>query len=613
MYNQTNLILKPSYRKRQSFYYPKARFQSTVQKGNIPKFYIRNTQSIDTIRVTKKVSRHHSSTYEYILRITKYKKEKEKEKKRQKINAIIKNFYLKKTPRDYYIGIINKIMSDKPNRIRSIFVELLDIIEYKELLSYYFSRGESVIKLSYLTKINAINVKVFPNYLKNEKIYSIMANYIKNKANLLNRIEKSQKIYELNMKLLKFIQNEKHIYYYEEDEKMKKNEIILKVMNTNNDNESFDIEDNLNYLNNNSFTNNKSNSINQIKKIIQDLSNCLKNNNSNNTNNNKDINKNSKNNLKLINNNNNNKDINENNKDNLKLINNSDNNEDINTNSNNNLKLINNNNKRNNIRLITNIKDEKELYVTKKDKNAYFSNLFTSKQKKLKLTTINNNKNKRSLKKNSRTFKHIQIDSEGIPKNRTNLVLNSITHSNRHSRNNNLFLNTITNYSKTRDLISTENKNSKSLPIHKKFKSTNKFLLKNNQEKENQKIKKTIINIIKKFGKIRYKDNIDELSSQAMDILIKHKNLFSNNEYNNNILNKNPGNSNSNYFNNLFSTIKIKNNFFPLKTQRIELNIIKYLNKKTHSFGDKNNMNKIKIKHDKINNFIKKKLQNINQ
>ncbi len=607
MYNQTNLILKPSYRKRQSFYYPKARFQSTVQKGNIPKFYIRNTQSIDTIRVTKKVSRHHSSTYEYILRITKYKKEKEKEKKRQKINAIIKNFYLKKTPRDYYIGIINKIMSDKPNRIRSIFVELLDIIEYKELLSYYFSRGESVIKLSYLTKINAINVKVFPNYLKNEKIYSIMANYIKNKANLLNRIEKSQKIYELNMKLLKFIQNEKHIYYYEEDEKMKKNEIILKVMNTNNDNESFDIEDNLNYLNNNSFTNNKSNSINQIKKIIQDLSNCLKNNNSNNTNNNKDINKNSKNNLKLINNNNNNKDINENNKDNLKLINNSDNNEDINTNSNNNLKLINNNNKRNNIRLITNIKDEKELYVTKKDKNAYFSDLFTSKQKKLQLTTINNNKNKRSLKKNSRTFKHIQIDSEGIPKNRTNLVLNSITHSNRHSRNNNLFLNTITNYSKTRDLISTENKNSKSLPIHKKFKSTNKFLLKNNQEKENQKIKKTIINIIKKFGKIRYKDNIDELSSQAMDILIKHKNLFSNNEYNNNILNKNPGNSNSNYFNNLFSTIKIKNNFFPLKTQRIELNIIKYLNKKTHSFGDKNNMNKIKIKHDKINNFIKKK------
>ena len=245
MYNQTNLILKPSYRKRQSFYYPKARFQSTVQKGNIPKFYIRNTQSIDTIRVTKKVSRHHSSTYEYILRITKNKKDKEKEKKRQKINAIIKNFYLKKTPRDYYIGIINKIMSDKPNRIRSIFVELLDIIEYKELLSYYFSRGESVIKLSYLTKINAINVKVFPNYLKNEKIYSIMANYIKNKANLLNRIEKSQKIYELNMKLLKFIQNEKHIYYYEEDEKMKKNEIILKVMNTNNDNESFDIEDNL--------------------------------------------------------------------------------------------------------------------------------------------------------------------------------------------------------------------------------------------------------------------------------------------------------------------------------------------------------------------------------
>ena len=504
-------------------------------------------------------------------------------------------------------------MSDKPNRIRSIFVELLDIIEYKELLSYYFSRGESVIKLSYLTKINAINVKVFPNYLKNEKIYSIMANYIKNKANLLNRIEKSQKIYELNMKLLKFIQNEKHIYYYEEDEKMKKNEIILKVMNTNNDNESFDIEDNLNYLNNNSFTNNKSNSINQIKKIIQDLSNCLKNNNSNNTNNNKDINKNSKNNLKLINNNNNNKDINENNKDNLKLINNNDNNEDINTNSNNNLKLINNNNKRNNIRLITNIKDEKELYVTKKDKNAYFSDLFTSKQKKLQLTTINNNKNKRSLKTNSRTFKHIQIDSEGIPKNRTNLVLNSITHSNRHSRNNNLFLNTITNYSKTRDLISTENKNSKSLPIHKKFKSTNKFLLKNNQEKENQKIKKTIINIIKKFGKIRYKDNIDELSSQAMDILIKHKNLFSNNEYNNNNLNKNPGNSNSNYFNNLFSTIKIKNNFFPLKTQRIELNIIKYLNKKTHSFGDKNNMNKIKIKHDKINNFIKKKLQNINQ
>ena len=46
MYNQTNLILKPSYRKRQSFYYPKARFQSTVQKNYLNNININDENGV---------------------------------------------------------------------------------------------------------------------------------------------------------------------------------------------------------------------------------------------------------------------------------------------------------------------------------------------------------------------------------------------------------------------------------------------------------------------------------------------------------------------------------------------------------------------------------------
>jgi hypothetical protein len=604
MHNETHLILKPSYKRRLSFYCPKAKFNSTVQKGNIPKFYISKYQSTKTIRITKKISQRDFSTYEKILSISKYKKEKEKEKIRQKIEALIMDIYARKTPRDYNIGIINKILTKKQNKIKSLFIELLDIIEYKEILSHYYSREESVIKLSFLTKLNAINVKVFPNYAINEAINSIMTNNKINKANLLNRIEKSDKINELNMKLLNFInkENNGNIYRDEEEEEVMINKEIKRVMNSYSDKENNYLEENLNDLNNNSFSKNKSNSISKIQILIKDLSICLKKSNINN-NDMEDINKSNKNNLKLGSNNSNN------------------------TNNNNNNKII------NNIESIVDEENEKEVCITKKNKtinktltnngntiirNLNFNNLFTLKQNQFKLTTISNNKNKNktALKKSYTNNTHIQIDSEGNKNNnnKKNLLSDNLAESKRSSKNSNLYLKTNTRIdnSKIRKIISLDNKKSKSLPINKKFKSTKKFLLNtldNSQEKEKEKLKKTIINTIKKFGRNRYNNNnMDDLFLQTKNDSLKPKNIFFSNEYDydNNNLRKNPSQGYSNYISNLFKKVKVKKNYLlPIQTERIGLNVAKYMKTKNNSLGNKNNRIKLKINSKKLKNFVK--------
>ena len=589
MHNETNLILKPSYKRRLSFYCPKEKFHSTVHKGNIPKFYISKYQSTKTIRITKKISQRDCSTYEKILSISKYKKEKKKEKIRQKIEALIMNIYARKTPRDYNIGIINKILTEKQNRIKSLFIELLDMIDYKEILSHYYSRKESVIKLSFLTKLNAINVKVFPNYAKNEAINSIMTNNKINKANLLKRIEKSHKIHELNMKLLNFIneENNGNKYRDEEEEEIMINKEIKRVMNSYSDKENNYLEENLNDLNNNSF--NKSNSISKIQILIKDLSICLE---------------------KINNNNNDMEDINKSNKNNLNLGSN---------NTNNNNKVI------NDIESIVKVENEKEC-ITKENKtinetltnngnaiirNLNFNNLLTLKRNQFKLTKISNIKNKTALKKSYTNNTHIQINSEGNKNNthQTNLLSDNLMESKRSSKNSNLYLktNTIIDNSKIRKIISLDNKKSKSLSINKKFKPIKNFLLNtldNSQEKE-EKLKKTIINAIKKYGRNRYNYNMDDIFLQTKNSSLKPKNIFFNNEYDydNNNLRRNQTLGYSNYISNLFKVRK--NNLLPIRTERIGLNVAKYMKTKNNSLGNKNNRIKLKINSKKLKNLVK--------
>jgi hypothetical protein len=250
-------------------------------------------------------------------------------------------------------------------------------------------------------------------------------------------------------------------------------------------------------------------------------------------------------------------------------------------------------------------------------RNLNFNNLFTLKQNQFKLTTISNNKNKNktALKKSYTNNTHIQIDSEGNKNNnnKKNLLSDNLAESKRSSKNSNLYLKTNTRIdnSKIRKIISLDNKKSKSLPINKKFKSTKKFLLNtldNSQEKEKEKLKKTIINTIKKFGRNRYNNNIDDIFLQTKNDSLKPKNIFFSNEYDydNNNLRKNPRQGYSNYISNLFKKVKVKkNNLLPIQTERIGLNAAKYMKTKNNSLGNKNNRIKLKINSKKLKNFVK--------
>ena len=204
------------------------------------------------------------SNYQDILKILASQKEREKEKLRQKI--IYKNTknYAKNLCYNYYVMLVSNLVTNKPNVIKYKYIELLNLIETKELLSYYYNKYESRIKLVYLTKLISKNTKNFPNYLKNPSIYFIMINYIIKKENMILHAEKNLKINNLKAQLLKYTKKEKNNYVP-----------LEKVIESFTDTDSiyfekklFDISDSISY----SSSSSDNDSINKVQNLIDDMS-----------------------------------------------------------------------------------------------------------------------------------------------------------------------------------------------------------------------------------------------------------------------------------------------------------------------------------------------------
>ena len=203
------------------------------------------------------------SNYQDILKILASQKEREKEKLRQKI--IYKNTknYAKNIGYNYYVMQVSNLITNQPNAIKSKYIELLNLIESKELLSHFYNKYESRIKLVYLTKLISINTRNFPNYLKNPKIYFIMINYIIKKENMILHAEQNLKLNNLKAQLLKYAKKEKNNYITHE----KAIESFTDTDSFNLENKLFDINGSISYS---SSSNNDS--INKVQNLIDDMS-----------------------------------------------------------------------------------------------------------------------------------------------------------------------------------------------------------------------------------------------------------------------------------------------------------------------------------------------------
>jgi hypothetical protein len=219
--------------------------------------------------------------YINILRKKWHERERKNERERQYILLKIKHYYSKKVPSNYYKMVISNLLSPKQNRLKIKYTELLNLIDTKELLSNYFLLKESKIKVSYLTKLFANNIRIFPNYILNEKIYYIMSNYLIQKERLIKRIENNTRINVLKEKLLKYMNKEKE----SEEIEITKNKKAFAIGSFS-DSGKLDLEENLNNINvnNNSFDysfGESNDSINKVKNLINDISTFLNNNSGN--------------------------------------------------------------------------------------------------------------------------------------------------------------------------------------------------------------------------------------------------------------------------------------------------------------------------------------------
>lgn len=205
------------------------------------------------------------SNYQDILKILASQKEREKEKIRQKI--IYKNAknYAKNICYNYYVMLISNLITNKPNIIKYKYIELLNLIETKELLSHFYNKYESRIKLVYLTKLISKNTRNFPNYLVNPKIYFIMINHIIKKENMILHAEKNIKINNLKAQLSKYTKKEKKNFVTLE----KAIESFTDTESINIENKLFDFEINESF---NYSSSSDNDSISRVQNLIDDIS-----------------------------------------------------------------------------------------------------------------------------------------------------------------------------------------------------------------------------------------------------------------------------------------------------------------------------------------------------
>ena len=470
-------------------------------------------------------------------------KEKKNERIRQNILLKIKQKYSQRVPSDYYIMIISNLLSPKQNKLKSNYTELLNIIETKELLSNYFIIKESKIKLVYLTKLFANNIKIFPNYILNDKIYHIMSNYLIEKERLIVRIENNTRINILKEKLLQYTNKEKEKERGIEEIETSKNR---KAIDSFSDSSKFYLEEKLKDLEikENSFNysyGKKSDSINKVKDLINDISKFLNNNDIDN--------------------------VGDYSKENKKFL------------------------KEKKIKIKLNYLDKKPIllkslkknedYIKKTRavdmpfsfnknkiiKNIIFSNLVHNKRVKFFKLPQKKAENSKEIKiKYNKAHKYI-LNQEQI---NINQPKNFQTISNQYT-DNNIYLNTTKTNGNT-NTISTLSGAS-----YKKnyFKPTNNFLyfIYRNEIKEKAKIKNSILDFVKKFGLSKNKsENIKEKEKLNKDNL-SYKYKKQSNYGTNRGLSLNANKENKNDNKNIFGLIERKNKvdyFLPQKFTSIK-------------------------------------------
>ena len=192
------------------------------------------------------------------------KKEKEFERKAGNIIKRYKYNHANQAQNNYNKMFITNITSLKSHRIRLQYSERVIEINPKEMLTKYYNKKISYIKLKSLTKTFDENIIFFPNYFVNDNVYSIMDKYLVNKEKLILRTEKDNKKYFMYHKILK---NNK-MYNYQD--------ISNKILETFSNKNSIDLENNLKNLNDESSSDkniDSNNTSKQVKKLIDNISN----------------------------------------------------------------------------------------------------------------------------------------------------------------------------------------------------------------------------------------------------------------------------------------------------------------------------------------------------
>ena len=90
--------------------------------------------------------------------------------------------------RNYNRMIINNILSNEISLIKERYTEMLYEIEMNDLLMKYIPRKDVYIFLKYLVVVyDKFNI-IYPNYIKDIKVYNFMSNYIIRKLMILSII-----------------------------------------------------------------------------------------------------------------------------------------------------------------------------------------------------------------------------------------------------------------------------------------------------------------------------------------------------------------------------------------------------------------------------------------
>ena len=200
------------------------------------------------------------------------KRKIEFEKKAGSIITKHKYNYANQTQNNFYKMITENLTSEKSNRIKFKYIEVVLESNNNEILLKYFTLRDSYDKLRLISKSFDNNIIIYPSYSINENVHSIMKKFLERKENYILRTKKDNKLNYYKNQILK-----KRRFHREEIS----NKIFESFIEDDNTDNSIDLENNLKNLNEESSSfnhKNLSNSSTKVKQLINNLNNNLNNN-----------------------------------------------------------------------------------------------------------------------------------------------------------------------------------------------------------------------------------------------------------------------------------------------------------------------------------------------